>query len=383
MFESKIAEESVELPKADRPIEERDTVMAKKKKKKTESKMEKGETNQLPEDTIPEHSIDLSINKSKKKKKKEKKKTEIQDMEEQSPEVLADEQVFKKEKNRKGKHQAVSEQALTEVSDVEEIPSSKKSKTKKKISKLQKPEVISDLQEELMEVDNVDISKEENPVNKENVSQSSNEIPKKEIKMKKKEKKIIQHKGSYPVDQKEEKSQVEDCTMETNDKQEGKKKKKKRKATKETPVDPGEGAKTRRDIVEKEETNGKGMDEIHIEEREDSKKDESKGVGKKKKHKKGVLCISPQAVVPSPEDSSAPVKPLSEESQGTKQNPKSLKSTSEILDRSTIKKLDGNETEKGIMKSIKEENVESATIPSEDLMETTTEDLPREKRKRK
>ena len=63
--------------------------MAKKKKKKTESKMEKGETNQLPEDTIPEHSIDLSINKSKKKKKKEKKKTEIQDMEEQSPEVLS------------------------------------------------------------------------------------------------------------------------------------------------------------------------------------------------------------------------------------------------------------------------------------------------------
>ena len=125
------------------------------------------------------------------------------------------------------------------------------------------------------------------------------------------------------------------------------------------------------------------MDEIHIEEREDSKKDESKGVGKKKKHKKGVLCISPQAVVPSPEDSSAPVTPLSEESKGTKQNPKSLKSTSEILDRSTIKKLDGNETEKGIMKSIKEENVESATIPSEDLMETTTEDLPREKRKRK
>ena len=200
--------------------------------------------------------------------------------------------------------------------------------------------------------------------------------------MKKKEKKIIQHKGSYPVDQKEEKSQIEDCTMETNDKQEGKKKKSKRKA-KETPVDPSKGAKTSRDIAEKEESNGKGMGKIHIEEREDSKKDEAKGVGKKKKHKKGFLCISPQEVAPPPEDSSAHVTPLSEESQGTNQNPKSLKSTSETLDRSTIKKLDGNETEKGIMKSMKEENVESATIPSEDIMETTTGDLPREKRKRK
>ena len=62
MLESKIADGSVEVPKADRPTEERDTVMAKKKKKKTEREMEKEDTdpNQLPEDTIPEHSIDLS-----------------------------------------------------------------------------------------------------------------------------------------------------------------------------------------------------------------------------------------------------------------------------------------------------------------------------------
>ena len=43
MLESKIADESVELPKADRPTEERDTVMAsRKKKKKTDSEMERG-----------------------------------------------------------------------------------------------------------------------------------------------------------------------------------------------------------------------------------------------------------------------------------------------------------------------------------------------------
>ena len=62
-LKSKLADESVELPKADRPTEERDTVMAcRKKKKKTEREMEKEETdpNQLPEDTISEHSIDLS-----------------------------------------------------------------------------------------------------------------------------------------------------------------------------------------------------------------------------------------------------------------------------------------------------------------------------------
>ena len=110
MFESRLADESVELPKADRPTEERDTVMAcRKKKKKTESKMEYEGTNQLPE----ERSIDLpnEPHNKRKKKKKEKKETEIQGMEEQSPEVLADEQVFKKEKKRKGKQQAVSEQA--------------------------------------------------------------------------------------------------------------------------------------------------------------------------------------------------------------------------------------------------------------------------------
>ena len=60
VLESKLAKESVEVSKADRSTEERDTVMAKKKKKKTEREMEKEETDKLPEDTIPEHSIDLS-----------------------------------------------------------------------------------------------------------------------------------------------------------------------------------------------------------------------------------------------------------------------------------------------------------------------------------
>ena len=99
MFESRLADESVELPKADRPTEERDTVMAcRKKKKKTESKMEYEGTNQLPE----ERSIDLpnEPHNKRKKKKKGKKETEIQDMEEQSP-VLADEKIFKKEKKEK------------------------------------------------------------------------------------------------------------------------------------------------------------------------------------------------------------------------------------------------------------------------------------------
>ena len=55
-LKSKLAEEFVELriPKADRPTEERDTVMACRKKKKRQSEMEKEETdpNQLSKDTI-------------------------------------------------------------------------------------------------------------------------------------------------------------------------------------------------------------------------------------------------------------------------------------------------------------------------------------------
>ena len=80
-LKSKLAEESVELriPKADRPTEERDTVMACRKKKKKTERDGKVETdpNQLSKDTIPEHSIDLfneSHNKNKKKKGKSKQK---------------------------------------------------------------------------------------------------------------------------------------------------------------------------------------------------------------------------------------------------------------------------------------------------------------------